>query len=149
MPTDTTWLLEHAEVTTAGRDFVWEYWTDVTHWVDPPARFDLDGPFASGSRGTTLLPDRELLHWVIRNVEPGISYTIESQLEGAVLLCQWFFEALPDQGTRLRQRIGVAGPAAAQHVESVRQGFGPTLPEGMRRIADLLAEASAGREGAG
>jgi hypothetical protein len=149
MPINTTWLLEHAELTTAGRDFVWEYWTDVTHWSDPPAQFHLDGPFASGSRGTTLLPDREPLHWVIRNVEPPIAYTIESQLEGAVLLCEWSFEALPDQRTRLRQRIGVAGPAAAQHAEAVRQGFGATLPEGMRRIADLMAGVSAGSEGAG
>ena len=143
MQTDTTWLLEHAEVTTAGRDFVWKYWTDVSHWTDPPARFLLDGPFASGARGTTLLPDREPVAWVIRNVDPTRSYTIESELEGAVLLCQWSFEALPDKGTRLRQRIGVAGRAAAQHVEAVRNGFGPTLPEGMKRIADLLAEAAA------
>jgi hypothetical protein len=146
MPADASWLLEHAEVTRARRDFVWEYWTDVAHWDDPPASFRLDGPFASGSRGTTVIPDRDPLHWVLRNVQPGVSYTIESALEGAVLLCQWSFEALPDQGTRIRQRIGVAGPAAAQHLEAVRQGFGPTLPQGMRRIADLLAEASAGVE---
>jgi len=149
MPTDTTWLLEYAEVTAAGRDFVWEYWTDVTHWADPPAQFHLDGPFASGSQGRTSFPDREPIPWVIRNVEPGRSDTIESQLDGAVLLCQWFFEALPDKGTKFRQRIGVAGPGAAQHAEAVRHGFGPTLPEGMKRIATLLARAEAERDRAG
>lgn len=34
MSTETTWLLEHAEVTTAASDFVWDYWTDVKHWDD-------------------------------------------------------------------------------------------------------------------
>ena len=139
---NVTWLLDHAEDTSAAPRFVWEYLTDVTHWADPPARFQLEGPFASGSRGTTLFPEREPLHWTIRDVDPGSSYTIESQLEGAVLLFQWFFEPLPERGTRLRQRIGVAGPSSAQHAEQVRQGFGPTLAEGMRRIATLLGEAS-------
>jgi len=58
-----------------------------------------------------------------------------------VLLFQWIFEVLPDKGTRVRQKIGLAGPSQAQHAEQVQQGFGPTLPEGMRRIATLLAEA--------
>ena len=141
MAAGATWLLEHAEDTAAAPDFVWEYLTDVTHWADPPARFQLEGPFASGSRGTTFFPEREPLHWVIRDVEPARSYTIESPLEGAVLLFQWIFEALPEKGTRLRQKIGLGGPSQAQHAEQVQQGFGPTLPEGMRRIATLLAKA--------
>lgn len=141
MSNETLWLLEHAEVTTAASDFVWDYWTDVKHWDDPPAQFHLDGPFVSGSRGTTVLPDREPVHWVLREVHAGSSYTIETALDGAVLKCQWFFEALPDSRTQLRQRIGVAGPSATQHSEAVRQGFGPTLSEGMKRTAALLAEA--------
>jgi hypothetical protein len=147
MSDDTTWLLEHAEVTTAGHRFVWEYWTDVTHWVDPPARFELHGPFASGSRGATVVPGREPVPWLLSNVDPGRTYTIESGLEDAVLLCRWSFEPLPGQGTRLRQRIGVAGPAAARHAEPIRMAFAATLAEGMRKIAGQLAAAEAQREG--
>lgn len=147
MASETIWLLEHAEVTTAAAGFAWGYWTDVTHWDDPPAQFHLNGHFASGSRGTTSLPDREPIPWRLRDVRAGSSYTIETDLDGAVLLCQWFFEALPDGRTNLRQRVGVAGPKAEQHCESIRQGFGPTLPAGMKRIAAILAEADAAREG--
>ena len=131
------------------KGFAWGYWSDVTHWDDPPAQFHLNGPFVSGSRGTTLQEDREPIQWRLRDVQAGGSYTIETELDGAILLCQWFFEALPDGRTNLRQRIGVAGPSAEQHAETIRQGFGPTLPEGMKRIAARLAEAEAAREGAG
>jgi len=147
MPTaDVEWLLEHSEATVASPPFVWTYWTDVTHWDDPPASFALEGPFESGARGTTTLPDREPLRWVIREVRRGESYRIESQLPEARLVCEWSFESLPEGGTKLRQRIGVVGPGAADQVEAVRQGFGPTLAEGMRRIARLLADAEAAAE---
>jgi hypothetical protein len=147
--TDVEWLLEHSEVTAASPDFVWKHMTDPTNWDDPPAKFALNGPFESGSRGTTELPDQDPLHWVIREVRRGSSYTIETELEGAVLLWEWSFEPLPEHRTRLRQRIGVAGGAAARHAEAVRQGFAPTLSKGMKRIARLLAEAEAQAQGAG
>lgn len=150
MPTkDVEWLLEHAEVTGASRAFVWTYWTDVTHWDDPPASFALEGPFDSGSRGTTALPGREPLQWVLRDVREGESYRIVSELEEARLVCEWSFESLPEGGTKLRQRVGVTGPGAARQAEAVRQGFGPTLAEGMQRIARLLADAEDAARGAG
>jgi hypothetical protein len=46
--------LEHsfeAEVTTS---FAWSWRTDIKNWDDPPAQFQFDGPFASGSWGRTL-----------------------------------------------------------------------------------------------
>lgn len=141
--TEVEWLLEHSERTSASPAFVWEYWTDVTHWDDPPASFALDGPFASGSRGTTTFPGQEPVQWVLREVRRGKSYRIESEVAGAYLAFEWSFESLPEGGTRLRQRIGIARPAGADQAEAVRQGFGPTLAEGMRRIASLLADAEA------
>jgi hypothetical protein len=137
------WLLEHSEVTVASLAFVWKYWTDVTNWVGPPASFKLDGPFEAGSRGATLLPDRDPLSWVIEEVQPGNSYTIGSELDGAVLLCHWRFDPLPGGGTRLTQRIGVAGRDAAQHAAGIRSGFEPTLAAGMKRIALQLSQAQA------
>jgi hypothetical protein len=52
--------LEHsvkADVTTS---FAWSWRTDIKNWDDPPAQFQLDGPFASGSWGRTLLPGQEI-----------------------------------------------------------------------------------------
>jgi Polyketide cyclase / dehydrase and lipid transport len=138
---ETEWLLEHSEVTAASVAFVWTYLTDVTNWADPPANFKLDGRFEVGSRGVTLVPERDPLSWVIEEVQPGSSYTIGLELDGAVLLCHWRFDPLPEGGTRLTQRIGVAGRDAARHAEGVRSGFEPTLAAGMKRIARQLAQA--------
>ena len=146
--TDAVWLLEHSEATAADPAFVWKYWTDVTNWADPPAAFSLDGPFEAGSRGMTVLPDREPQQWSIEEVRQGSSYTIGAELNGATLLCHWSFDALPDGGTRLTQRIGVAGRDATQHAEGIRLGFEPTLASGMKRIALLLSQAQAQVHGA-
>jgi hypothetical protein len=140
---EAEWLLEHSEVTSASQAFVWKYWTDVTNWSDPPARFSLDGPFEAGSRGATLLPDREPVRWVIEEVQPGHSYTLGTELDGAMLLWHWRFDPLPEGGTRLTQRIGVAGKDAARQAEGVRSAFEPSLAEGMKRIALQLSQAQA------
>jgi hypothetical protein len=139
--TEVQWLLEHSEVTPADPEFVWRYWTDVSHWDDPPARLVLEGPFETGSRGTTLFPDREPFVWLLRDVEPGRGYAIVSDLGGAELVCEWSFAPSPGGGTRLTQRMGLAGPNAARHAEGVRKAFAATLAPGMQRIARLLAEA--------
>ena len=137
------WLLTHAEVTAATPPFVWEYWTDVTHWVDPPATFELEGPFEAGSKGLTLFPDREPFRWALQDVDPKASYTIASDLDGATLLFHWRFVSLPSGGTKLIQRIGVSGKDAARHASDIRSVFEPSLAAGMKRIALLLAEAQA------
>jgi hypothetical protein len=124
---------------------VWKYLSNVANWNDPPASFSIDGPFEAGARGMTVLPGREPYRWTIDEVQPGRSYTIGSDLDEARLLFQWRFDPLPEGGTRLTQRIGVAGRAAAKHAEGVRSGFEPTLAVGMKRIALLLSEAQ-GRE---
>ena len=145
---DTEWLLEHSEMTDANPLFVWQYWTDVTHWVDPPASFSLDGPFRAGSCGETIFPDREPLRWTLEEVHAGVSYTIASDLDGAVLLFQWRFDPAAGGGTKLAQRIGLSGPGSASHAEGVRSAFASTLGAGMKRIAILLSEAQARSEGA-
>jgi hypothetical protein len=137
------WMLTHAEVTAASPAFVWKYWTDVTHWVDPPATFRLEGNFEGGSHGVTLFPDREPFRWILQDVLPGASYTIASELEGATVLFHWRFDPLPEGGTRLVQRIGVSGKDAARHADSIRSTSEPSLAAGMKRIALLLSEAQA------
>jgi Polyketide cyclase / dehydrase and lipid transport len=139
---DVKWLLEHAEATAAPVELAWRYWTDVRNWSDPPATFVLEGPFQEGTRGSTLLPDRQAVHWTLRDVRPGRGYTLESDLDGALLVCQWTFDPLAVGGTRLTQRIGVTGPGAERHAEAVRKAFEPTLAAGMERIARQIAGAA-------
>jgi hypothetical protein len=77
--------------------FAWQHRrTDISNWNDPPARFSLEGPFEAGSRGTTLLPGDQIMHWSIREVRPGESFFIEMPLDGATLACQWCFVPCPN-----------------------------------------------------
>ena len=135
------WELAHSVEADVALSFAWNWRTDVTTWDDPPARFELDGPFAAGSRGTTLLPGQEPLRWEIRDVHPGRSFIIEIPLDGAVLSCEWRFDAVSDRRTRITQRIVLSGDNAAACASDVRASFESTLADGMTRIADAMASA--------
>jgi hypothetical protein len=123
--------------------FAWRYRTDVANWNDPPARFALYGPFESGSRGTTLMPGMEPLHWRIAEVKPGESFVMEMPLDGAMLAFAWRFEELPGERTGMTQHIVLSGENACVYTAQVEAGFGANLESGMKRIAAEM-EAAAG-----
>src|SRR5215208_1835458 len=105
--------LEHSIEVEAAPAFVWSWRTDIRNWDDPPARFQLGGPFAEGSWGTTRLPGQEPIRWQIRDVRPGTSFVIEMILDGAVLSFEWLFDAVSNRRTRMTQRIVLSGDNAA------------------------------------
>jgi len=133
--------LEYSVEADVSPAFAWRFRTDVTNWNDPPARFSLDGPFEAGSCGTTLLPGQEPLYWRIRDVLPGKSFVLELQLDRAMLTFEWRFDELPGHRTKLTQRIALSGDNAGAYAVQVELGFGPNLPDGMRRIAAEMAAA--------
>ena len=141
--------LEHAVEADVSPSFAWNWRTDVRNWDDPPAHFQLDGPFASGAWGTTRLPGQEPLRWHIRDVRPGRSFIIEMPLDRAVLSFEWRFDAVSDCRTRLTQRIVLSGDNATVYATHVRASFGLTLADGMKRIADAMASAGRSAEASG
>jgi len=62
-------------------------------------------------------------------------------LKEAVLSFEWDFEPVSNHRTRITQRIVLLGDNAAEYVDQVRAGFGSTLVDGMRRIAEALERA--------
>ena len=138
--------LEHSVDAEVSLDFAWRFRTDVATWNDPPATFALQGEFAAGACGTTKTPGRPDLHWRIAEVRPGASFTLELPLEGAVLSFRWGFEASAAHRTRLTQQIVLSGDNAGAYATDVEAGFGPTLADGMSRIAaDMEAAEREGR----
>jgi len=137
--------LEYSVNVKVSRPFAWKWRTDIQNWNDPPAQFQLDGPFAAGSWGTTLFPGQEPLRWQIRDVRPEEAFVIEMPLDGAVLAFEWFFKTVSTYRTRITQRIVLSGDNAKAYVNQVEAGFGSNLAEGMRRIADAMAEAERGQ----
>jgi hypothetical protein len=104
--------LEHSIEVEVSPAFAWSWRTDIKNWDDPPAQFELDGPFAQGSWGTTRLPGQEPIRWQLRDVRPGASFIIEMLLDRAVLSFEWRFDALSDRRTRITQRIVLFGDNA-------------------------------------
>jgi hypothetical protein len=141
-----SWEIIHSVETNASPTFAWNYWTEVTNWDDPPAKFELDGPFACGSRGTTRLPGQEPLHWFIREVDPPLAATIEMELEGATVSFEWRFVGLADGRTRLTQRVVLKGEKADMYLSQVKAAFTANLPRGMNKLATTMANADPSRK---
>jgi hypothetical protein len=141
------WELSHSVETDASPVTAWNYWTNIANWSDPPAEFELDGPFAVGSQGVTRMPGQAPMHWVIREVNPPDTAKIEMQLEGATFSSQWRFEGLADGRTRLTQRVELKGENAGAYISQLDSTFRISLPEGMKKIAAAMASFEAGHAG--
>jgi hypothetical protein len=135
------WEITHSIETNASPTFAWHYWTNIANWDDPPAEFELEGPFAIGSRGITRLPGQEPLRWFIREVTPPHAATIEMSLDGAALSFEWRFVGLADGRTRLTQRIVLKGRKADIYVLQVKAAFAANLLDGMNKLATAMAKA--------
>ena len=140
---EIAWELSHSVETTAPIEAAWAFMTNVANWSDPPATFELDGPFAAGARGTTRMPEQPPLHWLIAGMRPLESYAIEGSLGGATMTTEWSFAALGSGGTRLTQRMTLLrAPGDSALAEQARAVFGENLAPGMERIAGLIDRAA-------
>jgi hypothetical protein len=142
--TNPAWEAEHSEEADASPDFAWRYWTNVANWDDPPAQFELDGPFAVGARGLTRIPGQEPIHWIIREVTPGEAAIIEILLDGAALAIEWKFAELAEGRTRLTQRVVLHGEKADAYLEHAKL-FAANMPNGMKKMASAMASVAARR----
>ena|SRR5689334_17137012 len=136
---EPAWIFEHSVECETSRNFAWAYWTNIENWNDPPAKFELDGPFAVGSRLTTTLPD-QTLYFVIRYVEPGCAATIEMQLPDGVVSFHWTFEDLSETRSRITQRcvLSTANSALVAQARVLEQ----TVPQGMMKLIRAIEDAS-------
>lgn len=138
---DAPLVLEHSIEADVSLAFAWKFRTDIATWNDPPARFLLDGPFAEGSRGTTLMPGQDPLAWWIRDVRTGHFFAIEMPLDRAELRFEWHLRAVSERRTKLTQRIVLCGRNAARYRQQVETEFGTSLGAGMERIAASMVAA--------
>jgi hypothetical protein len=138
---DIALVLEESIEVDVSPTFAWSFRTDVANWNDPPARFTLNGPFADGSRGETLIPGQAPWVWWIRDVHAGRSFAIEMALDRAMLRFEWLFGAGTRRTTKMTQRIILSGNEAAAYRDQVEMGFRSTLADGMKRIAEEMAAA--------
>jgi Polyketide cyclase / dehydrase and lipid transport len=119
-----TWEFQQSGFTIANRKDVWVYWSDFrNHAKMEPAveRIELDGPFASGTKGRTVAKDFTQ-EWEVAEVVDGRHFVITGLTpDGAGSLSfAWEFED-EGTGTRMTHRITATGPAVEEHIETFRQ----------------------------
>ncbi|HMI51012.1 MAG TPA: hypothetical protein VK525_05835 [Candidatus Saccharimonadales bacterium] len=139
--TEIAWETANSVEVNASLSFAWKYWTDVSNWDDPPARFELAGEFANGAHGFTRIPRQHPLPWFVRDVHPMSGATIEMPLEGATISFRWQFESLAAERTKLTQRILLTGEKAGTHLAQAKSMFTANLPAGMSKLAVAIANA--------
>ena len=138
------WEFQCSIETAAEPQFAWQFWTNIDHWraLEPGVEFELDGPFAPGAIGRTIVPGQEPRNWSIRRVDPGRSWTQEIALPRASLMVSMQFEELPERRTRITQRLWLEGEGAEAFLDGVRM-FETTTPDGLKRIARAIEAARA------
>ena len=133
---EPAWEFQYSIECNATRQFAWRFWTDIANWNDPPAKFDLDGPFQTGARLTTTLPG-ETLYSVIRDLQPEREATIEMQLADAILSFHWKFEKLTEDRTQITQRLVLSGANAKSFVAQAT-AMEASVPDGMKKVAAAI-----------
>src|SRR6516162_6749678 len=136
---EPVWEFEYSAECNAPRPFAWRFWTNIANWNDPPAKFDLDGPFEIGARLTTTLPGKTL-YSVIRDLQPEREAAIEMQLPDAILSFHWKFEKLAENRTRITQRLVLSGANAKSFVAQAT-AMEASVPDGMKKVAAAIERA--------
>jgi len=103
------------------------------NWDDPPARFEFDGPFAVGTRLTTILPGQRLQS-MIREIVESSEALIEMELTGARVQFRWRFDELAAGRTKITQGICLLGERGTALVEQAKM-LEHSVPQGMRKLA--------------
>ena len=138
---DTPLVLEHSIEADVSPAFAWTFRTDITTWSEPPATFQLDGSFAEGSRGLTLMPGQEPRAWWIRDVRPGDSFAIEMPLDHATLRFEWHLAAASERRTKLTHRVILAGDNMGTYRKQVEDEFGANLAAGLEKMVQSMVAA--------
>lgn len=137
------WTFEYTHPTTAAPEAIWRLWSDPARWPEWDTDLDvvtLDGAFVAGAQGTLTPKGMEAFPFVLSRAEPGKGYTDETPLDGAVLRFDHQLEPGAD-GTTIRQRVTVEGPAANQYFELLASNIILDIPGALARLA---AKAEAG-----
>jgi len=137
-PAEPAWEFQHSVDCNTPQQFAWRYWTDISNWNDPPARFELDGPFEVDSRLTTTLPG-QTYHSIISHVDPDRAATIEMQLTEGVLSFRWEFEDRTESRTRITQRLILSTTNASLVAQATL--LEQTTPGGMNKLVAAIERA--------
>ncbi|WP_214321862.1 SRPBCC family protein [Nonomuraea sediminis] len=111
------WEYEHSVETTAGREVLWQHWSDMAAWPQWNAgieKIEIDGPFAVGTTFTMTPPGDEPVTMRIIELVPGELFTDVMDAGDIVVTTVHRLEKAEGGRTRVVYRTEITGPAADQ-----------------------------------
>jgi hypothetical protein len=136
------WAFEHSVCCEFTVEFAWDFWTNVENWAfdSDIESVEIDGPFASGTRGFTNSKSSGRIEW--RIVEVGVGKAvIEFNLPGAVGRFVWTFEVAVGC-TRITQRCTLQGEQADTYAKAVAPRLEVGIPAGMKKLCRAMVDAA-------
>ncbi len=140
-----SWRFQHSLDCLVSKAFAWQFWTTVSNWPTVDSSLEsvtLDGPFCTGTTGSTKPRGRQPIRWQLAEVDEGRSAVIEIAVPGAVLRCAWTFEEIASQVTRITQVASIEGARASDYVETVAPDLERGIPQGMGKLAEAIERAA-------
>jgi hypothetical protein len=141
------WSFEHAVECNVVRDFAWQFWSNVSNWpvVDSSVEsVTIDGPFQSGTTGSTKPRGGDVVHWRLEDVHDGRSAAVVIPLSGATLRFVWRFEDPGICSVRMTQRASLEGERAPDYIFTAACQLEKGMPAGMKRLASAMEEMALG-----
>lgn len=139
-------VVSHTETTRASAADVWAWYADVTRWprFDAGVRsVDLSGPFASGTKGTVVLPNGRTVPIRLRDVHEGASFTDVQRLRGVTVTTHHRLD--PDgPSTRITHTVSLGGFLGRLFPRLTTIPVRSSLPASVAQLAVLAAREPTG-----
>ena len=136
------WSFEHTEQTTATPERLWAYYVDavtVPLWDPLVAEIRRNGPFATGTTGTSKPPQGPRVKSLLTEVAPYTSYTEVNQLPFARL--SWTHRITPTQsGSTLTHGVIFSGPLSSLFALFLSKNFAHGIPLAMQRLVQFAEQ---------
>jgi hypothetical protein len=133
--------ISHSETTRASAADVWAWYADVTRWP----RFEggvqsvqLSGPFASGTKGTAVLPNGRKVRIRLRDVHEGVSFTDVQWLRGVTVTTHHRLDP-EEASTRITHTVSLGGVFGRLFPRLTTIPVRSSLPVSVARLAVLAA----------
>lgn len=144
------WTFEHTEHTSAYPESIWALWSDVTSWPgwdEAVEHVDLDGPFATGTKGVLKPAGGPKVDFELVDVRPTEGFVDVTRLP---LSRMRFEHSAIREGdhTRVTHHVTISGLTTPLFSRVIGRGIAKGLPKSVKTLARLAAAREAPRANA-
>ena len=136
------WTFEHTETSSATPEQLWARYSQPATWPEwnqGMTHVTLDGPFATGAKGTLKPAHGPKTRFTLTAVEPLRTFTDVSELPMARLTFSHVVEPV-GAGVRFTHRATISGPSSMLLARLIGKNIEANLPGSMRTLAQLAEQ---------